>query len=101
MPEPSTPAPIKRMAQTLEYISILGAFYCEPETNQMIKEESSISIKVGDLVYLLGDELGMFGYGLVLEKRYDGEDWWNVYWFDDRAIDVELSVGLVVVSSSE
>lgn len=35
----------------------------------MIKEESSISIKVGDLVYLLGDELGMFGYGLVLEKN--------------------------------
>ena len=67
----------------------------------MIKEESSISIKVGDLVYLLGDEIGIFGYGLVLERRYDGEDWWNVYWFDDGAIDVELSAGLVVVSSSE
>lgn len=89
------------MAQTLEYISILGAFHCEFETSQMIKEESSISIKVGDLVYLLGDEIGMFGYGLVLERRYDGEDWWNVYWFDDGAIDVELSAGLVVVSSSE
>lgn len=89
------------MAQTLEYISILGAFHCESETSQMIKEESSISIKVGDLVYLLGDEIGMFGYGLVLEKRYDDEDWWNVYWFDDGAIDVELSAGLVVVSSSE
>lgn len=89
------------MAQTLEYISILGAFHCESETNQMIKEESSISIKVGDLVYLLGDEIGMFGYGLVLERRYDDEDWWNVYWFDDGAIDVELSAGLVVVSSSE
>lgn len=89
------------MAQTLEYISILGAFHCESETSQMIKEESSISIKVGDLVYLLGDEIGIFGYGLVLERRYDGEDWWNVYWFDDGAIDVELSAGLVVVSSSE
>ena len=57
----------------------MGAFYCEPETNQMIKEESSISIKVGDLVYLLGDELGMFGYGLVLEKKLRGEDWVELY----------------------